>query len=142
MSTTVAHNDVRRLVELAHYEDHDKRTESSAFRHIKAQLHKEHAQCYIGNKYCEGNIEIHHKVIEWSAATEVDFEKVMKDFPTINDPDTMENMMPLCAKHHRGKFHGIHVMTYPIWVLQRYMTEEALDKFEAAIQEEIKKEGN
>jgi hypothetical protein len=28
-------------------------------------------------------------------------------------------MMVLCEKHHRGKDHGIHVLPYPIWIMQR-----------------------
>lgn len=32
--------------------------------------------------------------------------------------DSGANMWPLCQKHHLGKDHGIHVMSFPIWVVQ------------------------
>ena len=33
--------------------------------------------------------------------------------------DSEYNMMVLCKKHHTGKDHGIHMLPYPIWVMQR-----------------------
>lgn len=135
-----AHNDVRRLIELDHYESHEKRTESAEFRRVKEEFKKEHAQCWVNNKYCEGQLEVHHNIIEYSAITEVDMEKVRAEYPFFTSPENKGGMRVLCAKHHRGKFHGVHSMTYPIWVLQKFMTDEALDNFEKAIQEEIKKE--
>jgi hypothetical protein len=136
---TPEHAEERRLEEIDFYMDHPKRTESKAFRKIKEQFHKQGAKCFIDNGFCEGPIEIHHKVVEWSAGTEVDFERVKKDYPSLENPDTIANMMPLCSKHHRGKFHGIHAITYPIWILQKYMTKESLEKFEKAIKDELAK---
>lgn len=132
---TVEHSDERKLDEIEFYMDHPKRTESKAFRELKEKFHKDGAKCFIDNGYCEGQIELHHKLIEWSAGTETDWQKVLKDFPELDNPDTLENMMPLCSKHHRGKFHGIHAITYPIWILQKYMKPEALEKWEQAIKD-------
>jgi hypothetical protein len=49
-------------------------------------------------------------------------------------------MMDLCTRHHRGKYTGIHNMSYNIWILQKYMNQEALEDFENAVQEQLKKD--
>jgi hypothetical protein len=136
---TPEHDDVTHIEFVAHYEEHAPRNESSSFRAIKKKMHDEKVPCYIGNGRCEGNIEIHHNIIEWSAATEVDWEKVKTETkaPFFSDPDTRINMQALCEKHHRHKGFGIHLVPYPIWILQKYMKEEALDDFETAVKKEL-----
>jgi hypothetical protein len=135
-----AHTDIRRLIEVDHYEAHEKRTESAEFRRIKKELHEAGVGCWIGNGRCEGGLEIHHNIIEYSAITEVDINKVRAEHPDFKDVDCKEQMLVLCEKHHRGKGFGIHDMTYPIWQLQKYMTPEALDHFESAVKAEIEAE--
>lgn len=130
---TPAHDDVRKLIEVIHYEDHDKRTESAEFRKIKHELKAAGCKCYIGNGYCEGNIEIHHSIIEYSASTEVDWQRVQQDHG-FDHVDSKVQMMPICEKHHRGVGTGIHSVTYPAWILQKYLSPEALALFEAAVQ--------
>jgi hypothetical protein len=134
------HDQVIHSVYVEHYEQHEKRTESSEFRHVKEQLHKAKTPCWINNGKCEGHLEVHHFVVEWSQATEVDWEKVKEDVPNLDNPDKMENMMVLCEKHHRHKGFGIHTTPYPIWRSQKYMTEEALDDFERAVKEQLYKD--
>lgn len=34
--------------------------------------------------------------------------------------DSLEQMLPLCALHHREKERGIHLTTFPFWVLQAF----------------------
>jgi hypothetical protein len=136
---TAEHNDIRTLVELAHYEAHPDRTDSNEFKEIKRKHHTEHRQCFINNGYCKGNLEVHHSVIELSAANGVDWEKVKLDYPNIDHADDDDQMMDLCEKHHRGKFTGIHNMSYNIWILQKYMNQEALKDFEDAVQEQLNK---
>lgn len=137
-----AHDDIKRLIEISHYEEHAKREESAEFREAKKKFHEMGAKCWIDNKHCCAGIEIHHNIVEYSASSEIDWERFHADHPDIKDVDSFEQMLPLCEVHHRGKFHGIHSITYPIWVLQKYMTDEALDKFQKAIDDEIKKEKN
>lgn len=131
-----AHNDIRRLVEVAHYEDHEKRTESTEFKRVKKELHEEHVGCWIG-RHCEGGLEIHHDVIEYSAISEVDFEKVTAKYPYMTTHENKKGMQVLCRKHHRDPGFGKHDMTEPIWKLQAFMTEEALNNFELATYAEI-----
>jgi hypothetical protein len=132
---TKEHDQIRRLIELSHYEDHPDRKESEAFRKIKQHYHEIDAPCFIDNKYCSPGIEIHHSIIEWSAWTAIEKSKV--DF---HDPDTLINTMPLCKVHHTSKGYGIHSITYPIWILQKYMNEEALDDFHNAVEKMLQEE--
>lgn len=140
MSIVKAHSQIKHIVEVAHYEDHEQRTESTEFKKVKKHFHDEHAKCYINNGRCEGSIEIHHNIIEYSASTEVDWDKVREEFPNVTSVDDLDQMLPLCRKHHRDPGFGIHDMEYPIWRLQKYMTEEALDKFEADVKKALAKE--
>ena len=140
MGEVIAHDDVRRLIEVIHYEDHDGRTESTEFREVKKAFHDAHAKCWIDNGYCEGDIEIHHNVIEYSASTEVDWVKVQIDHPGFDHVDSKLQMIPICEKHHRGVGTGIHDVTYPAWQLQKYLNPHALALFEAAVQH-LKNEG-
>ena len=134
---TPAHDDVRRLIDVIHYEDHPARTESAEFRKIKHDLHAAHAKCWIDNGYCAGEIQIHHQWIEWSASTEVDWARVQLDHPGFDHVDSALQMLPLCHKHHMGVGTGIHMVTYPAWQLQRYLTPAALKLFEAAVSQLI-----
>jgi hypothetical protein len=136
---TKEHDEVIHAVYVEHYEDHEKRSETELFRKTKKHMHDNHVQCYINNGRCEGRVEIHHNIIEWSAATAVDWEKVKADFPTFTDVDMEVQMLGLCEKHHRHKGFGIHTTPYPIFILQRYMTEEALEDFENAVKEALYK---
>jgi hypothetical protein len=134
------HDEVIHITFVEHYEAHDKREESKQFRATKKAMHKEGLGCYIGNGRCKGNIEIHHNIIEWSASTEIDMAKVLAAHPNFDGVDGRYQMLPLCAKHHRGAGgYGIHGTPYPIWILQKYMTEEALDDFERAVEAELAK---
>ena len=133
MGEVIAHDDVRRLIEVIHYEDHPDRVESPEFREVKKEFHDAHAKCWIDNGYCNGEVEIHHGIIEYSASSEVDWEKVKTDHPGFDHVDSKLQMIPLCAKHHREAGTGIHAVTYPAWQLQKYLNPHALALFEAAV---------
>jgi hypothetical protein len=133
------HDEVIRLTIVEHYEAHPKRSESAEFRKVKKELHEENVPCWINNGKCEGNLEVHHFMVEWSAETEIDPEKVRQENPEYTDADCKANMMVLCEKHHRHKGFGIHTTPFPIWRLQKYMTAEALEDFERAVKNELYK---
>jgi hypothetical protein len=42
----------------------------------------------------------------------------MRNLP-LTTVDDVRNMMVLCQKHHTGKEHGIHEITFPIWISQK-----------------------
>ncbi|HLO11500.1 MAG TPA: hypothetical protein VK190_04525 [Pseudoneobacillus sp.] len=128
-----AHIDVRTLTQVAYYWDHIERSDSPEFRKVKQHFKDIGAKCFINNGKCEGSIEIHHSLIEFAASEGIDWEKVKKDFPNIDHVDDLDQMMPLCRKHHREQGFGIHNMEYGIWILQKYMKPEVLEEFEKAV---------
>ncbi len=126
------------------YPDHAPRTESALFgrtkHHLVAVLD---TPCWVcGTK--EGR-EVHHFHAEWADSDGIDWEKMKTFHPEFDwsgfDPahpetfiDSEYNMMVLCKYHHTHKDHGIHMLPYPIWVMQR----NKLAGFEFAPDEEVK----
>lgn len=126
----------RTLLEDVFYPPHDPRQASSEYRLVHHKLVVEMDEpCWIcGERNSSGAaMETHHSELEWAAerAFEGDaemLEAITRDHAAImNDPATLrqwldseDNMLVLCAKHHRGSRTGIHSITYPAWKLQRY----------------------
>lgn len=95
-------------------------------------------------------LETHHDLIEWAGANEIDWDKLAADHPDLPDlvalakayhahvtangsfdgtldpaivtafVDSDEQMEVICDVHHRGPNRGKHMITGPIWNLQRY----------------------
>lgn len=130
-------DEVRHIVDIIHYATRPERVETPEFAKNKADLHEKIKAgliepCFINNGYCSGQTEIHHFYVEYSAQTGVDWTKVHKLSP-INNADDIENLVPICHKHHMGIGTGIHFVTYPSWQLQKFMTDADLALFEAAV---------
>lgn len=141
---TVAHDEIRHLIDVIHYDDHPARVESSLFRHNKQELHRqidigEIPACFINNGHCEGQTEIHHWLVEYSAGNEVEWniiQLMLKNYGIITNianPDEKINLVPLCHKHHMGTGTGIHMITFPAWILQKFLNQKNIALFEAAI---------
>ena len=118
------------------YPDHPPRVESRLFVQTKRHLIEvADMPCWVcGTK---DKREVHHFHVEWADADGVDWDKMRTLHPdfswsTFHEPtdfvDSEYNMMVLCERHHRGKDHGIHLLPYPIWIMQR----ECLAGFEFA----------
>jgi hypothetical protein len=124
----------RQLDELVAYPPHEPRTESSTY--VKTHKHLIYvmdAPCWTcGIRHSTGGaMETHHYHFEWASQNGLDLAKVTADWPTITDRtqlaewvDSEGNMLVLCAAHHRGKYTGIHEISYPAWLLQRYEGED------------------
>ena len=76
-------------------------------------------------------METHHAHFEWASQNGLDLEKVTADWPAVTDRaslaewiDSEGNMLVLCATHHRAQHEGIHEISYPAWLLQRYQGED------------------
>lgn len=120
----------RTLIEDVFYPPHEPRRASSRYHHTHKHLVYELDEpCWIcGVRHSEGGkMETHHNHIEWAAANGVSLDLVMHDWPALTDRaalrdwlDSEGNMLVLCDKHHRGSRTGIHCVSYPAWVLQRY----------------------
>jgi hypothetical protein len=124
----------RTLDELVAYPPHEPRSESPTY--VKTHHHLIYtldAPCWVcGIRHSTGGaMETHHFHFEWAAQNGLDLAKVTADWPKLTDRlklaewvDSESNMLVLCAAHHRGKYTGVHEITYPAWLLQRYEGSE------------------
>jgi hypothetical protein len=147
-----AHLEQRTLREVVAYPPHGPRESDphyKIFNEAKHRLvHVLGAGCWIGGATlaqiragldpghrCHGaaQLEAHHAVAEFAGLNEVDWAKVAKDFPQAgihSDEDFLRfaesegGLMILCDKHHRSAGTGIHSVTYPAWLLDRYARDD------------------
>jgi hypothetical protein len=145
---TVPHYESRTLRECVAYPPHSPRESDvhyKIFEHARHHLIYElDTGCWIGGAIldqikaglpeghrCHGatQLEAHHSVAEFSGLNEEDWQKVAKDFPQAgihSDEDfkrfaeSEAGLLILCDKHHRSAGTGIHSVTYPAWLLDRY----------------------
>ena len=117
---------------------HAARVTTALFR--KSRLHlleRDGGRCWVCNCTAEESghpLEAHHSGIERSFATaEIDWNIVKKDFPhfaweTFDESQPMDFVddmlgqgMLLCKEHHTHPETGIHVLPWPIFIMQRYL---------------------
>lgn len=147
-----AHYERRTLREVVAYPPHGPREGDPhyvIFNHAKHHLvHVLGVGCWIGGATltqikaglpeghrCAGatQLEAHHAVAEFAGLSEIDWQKVAKDFPQAGIHSDEEflafaeseaGLLILCDKHHRLGGTGIHSVTYPAWLLDRYSRED------------------
>jgi hypothetical protein len=126
--TVQAHAQTRQLTETIYYPDHVQRPsqESAEFEQNKKEMIASGDACWICGGTAESTgqpLEGHHYNFEWALANSIDINKVKKNFPDATDVptflDSKENLMILCAKHHRSNKYGIHMVTMPAWIAPR-----------------------
>ena len=135
---TDAHIVTRKLDESIAYPSHDPRKASAEYTKVHHHLVYELDEgCWIcGVRQSElpkgQHNETHHWVIEWALANAIDPAKILAQFPAMGDAtdpalrewlDSEGNMLVLCSLHHRGGLYGIHMVTYPAWVSQKYLRD-------------------
>lgn len=114
------------------YPNHPPRTESALFARTRHHvIDVLDTACWVcGSKEKR---ELHHWIIEWAYADGVDWERMREFYPdfdwtTFKEPgdfvDSAYNMLVLCEVHHRHKNHGIHMMPWPIFIMQRYKRDD------------------
>lgn len=135
----------RMLQEVVTYPPHPPRTESPEYRKVHHHLIYELDEpCWIcgvrhstltdpeHNPSKATQMETHHDELEWALANAVDPAKIYADFKdkgmaAATDAalrqwlDSENQMLVLCDTHHRKRFRGIHVTTYPVWKPQRWV---------------------
>lgn len=147
-----AHYEKRTLHEVVAYPPHAPRDADphyAVFEHARKHLiHALQVGCWIGGATldqikaglpaghrCAGakQLEAHHSVAEFAGLNEIDWRKVAVDFPQAgihSDEDFLTfaesegGLMILCDLHHRAAGRGIHAVTYPVWLLDRYARDE------------------
>ncbi len=141
---TQAHLATRTLTESIWYPEHDPRKASKLYRKVHHRLVYELDEpCWIcGVRHSDGGeMETHHWHVEWALANRIDPKKIIKDFPfemwTLGGTtpgttylialrrwlDSEGNMLVLCSACHRHGLVGIHSITYPAWVAQRWLKD-------------------
>jgi hypothetical protein len=146
-----AHLERRTLTEVVAYPPHAPREQDphyAVFRHAQHHLiHVLGVGCWIGGATLEqikaglpaghrcGNatqLEAHHAIAEFAGLAETDWRKVAKDFPLagihsdedwLNYAESEGGLMIICDVHHRHVGKGIHSVTYPAWLLDRYAND-------------------
>lgn len=131
-----AHSVKRTLTESIWYPEHSPRKASAEYERVHHHL------VYVLNEPCwicsirqsdlpPGEyMETHHWHIEWALVNRIDPALILADFPdmgTADEPalrkwlDSEGNMLVLCSRCHRHGLNGIHSITYPAWVAQRWL---------------------
>lgn len=116
--------------------DHPDRSESPVFRAARKALITDNpnAKCEVNNEDCDHDhpLELHHDIVEWCDADGVDWDRMKVMYPEFDwtnfDPAHPETFVDsafnarrvLCKKHHTGKDHGIHLLPYPVWLMQKH----------------------
>jgi hypothetical protein len=130
-----AHAQSRRLHETIYYPEHDPRKASAEYHrvhhHLVYELDEPCWVCGVRQSQMSAgqHMETHHWTVEWALANSIDPSKILAQFPVMGAPDEAHlrawldseaNMLVLCSLHHRDGLHGVHSVTYPAWVAQRY----------------------
>ena len=131
-----AHEQTRTLTESVWYPSHDARRASAEYERVHHHLVYElDTPCWVcgirQSQLPKGkHNETHHWHVEWALANRIDPAKIIADFPAMGDADEPHlrewldsegNMLVLCSAHHRHGLVGIHSITYPAWVGQRWL---------------------
>ena len=145
-----AHAVTRTLKETIYYPEHAPRKSSAEYKkvhhHLIYELDEPCWVCGVRNstlgdptKNVRGSkqMETHHSAVEWAEANAVDPALVMTDFPAMgaaDEPhlrewlDSEGNMLVLCDVCHRHGMAGVHMISYPAWVVQRYLDNHDVTK--------------
>ncbi|MGH7743615.1 MAG: hypothetical protein ACREQ5_02165 [Candidatus Dormibacteria bacterium] len=145
MADVAEHEVVRHLTEEVMYPEHAPRKASAEYRKVHKHLVDTLDEpCWVcgvrkstlydpgHNPYGAKQIETHHYYVEWALANAIDPAKILAAFPEMKeatDPalrawlDSENQMLILCDVHHRSGHFGIHSITYPVWVAQKYFRD-------------------
>ena len=133
MAETAAHDQHISHNYIMHFPAHYPRKEDPHyidFEHYR-KAHVKDAKCAYADSasgdLCTTQLELHHKVIEFSLQNGVDFATLEKDFPGISDPNQVgawvesdQNFEWLCSFHHRGHG-GIHTASASDFTAEKYV---------------------
>lgn len=117
-----------------HYPEHPPRTSDPHyidFEHYR-KSHIATAKCAYADSatgnLCTTQLELHHKIIEFSLQNGVDFVVLEKDFPGISNPNEVgawvesdQNFEFFCSFHHRGHG-GVHTASSSDFEAERYVS--------------------
>lgn len=120
---------------LVHFPPHPAREDDPHYRDFDAFRRRTRATAVCSfaarrggdTSECAGNLELHHSHVEFSLQNGVDLALLERDYPGVSDPqqvgawvESADNLMWLCAKHHRGHG-GIHHASASDWEAEHYV---------------------
>jgi hypothetical protein len=139
------HAVTRRLMETIAYPEHDPRKASAEYHHVHHHLVVELDEaCWIcgvrastlgdpaHNVRGSKQMETHHVELEWALANAADPAKILAAFPAMAAADeehlrqwldSESNMLVLCDVCHRHPHYGVHSITHPAWVAQKWLRD-------------------
>jgi hypothetical protein len=128
------HSQTRKLTETVMYPSHIQRgAESPEFEENKKEMEASSSPgCYVCGKTQADlgetiRMEGHHYGFEWALANSIDLTKFQKDHPDVTSIeealDSKDNLILLCPEHHRSPLYGVHMITMPAWIAQRYQLD-------------------
>lgn len=132
---TDAHDQATTNRYLMHFPPHPARADDPHYRDFEAFRRRTRATavCAFAARRggdaseCAGVLELHHAHIEFSLQNGVDLALLEHDYPGVSDPgqvgawvESADNLMWLCAKHHRGHG-GIHHASASDWEAEHYV---------------------
>ena len=117
-----------------HYPAHPARSGDPHYVDFEAYRRrtKDTAKCSVGEHRddfteCAGGLELHHAHVEFSLQNGVDLAWLAKDYPGIDDPETVgawietaANLTWLCEQHHRGAG-GVHTAAASDFEAEKYV---------------------
>jgi hypothetical protein len=132
---TAAHDQSTKHVYVMHYPEHPAREDDPHYKDFEhyRKTHVHDAVCEFARRRggdtseCHGGLELHHSHVEFSLQNGVDLELLERDYPGVSNKDevgawveTAENLVFLCAWHHRGAG-GIHVAAAADYEAEHYV---------------------
>jgi hypothetical protein len=140
---TDGHLAKRTLQEVIAYPAHEPRKASAEYgrvhHHLVYELDEPCWICGVRQSQLPAgqHNETHHNTLEWALEGYADPALILADFPAMgaaDDPhlrawlDSESNLFVLCSRDHRGAMHGVHMITYPAWIAQRYLDDHDITK--------------
>lgn len=132
---TAAHDQAVTNRYTVHFPDHAPREDDPHYRDFEhyRRTHVATAVCAFAEdrggdtSECAGGLELHHRHIEFAVLNGVDLALLERDYPGVSSRDELgawiesgENLVFLCAKHHRGHG-GIHHASAADWEAERFV---------------------
>lgn len=132
-----AHDQVFSHKYVVHYADHTERRSDPFYKDFRA--YKKHRKL-VGRFYCDfavenrggdfsecqGQIECHHRHIEYAMQNEVDLKLLEAAYPGVSTKgvgkwvESADNLVLYCAWHHRGPG-GVHMASASDWEAERFI---------------------
>lgn len=127
------------------YPPHAPRAESAAYKAIHHQMIVvEDRPCFIcgvrnstlgdpkQNPKGAKEMELHHLWVEWALTDAIDPNKLVRWVGGTILPEEVadwvdhnrRNLLPLCDVDHRHREHGIHEVSFPIWIAQKFVRSD------------------